>query len=57
MEKEEACGATLIFQGVHSEGSGASVRGYKHSAGLDTGHKLSFGLKIMTFSFLFIRFI
>ena len=37
LEKEEACGATLIFQGVHSEGSGASVRGYKHSAGLDTG--------------------
>lgn len=37
LEEEEACGATLIFQGVQSEGSGASVRGYKQSAGLDTG--------------------
>lgn len=37
LEEEEACGATLIFQGVQSEGSGAYVRGYRQSAGPDTG--------------------
>lgn len=30
-------GATPIFQGVQSEGSGAYVRGYKQSVELDTG--------------------